>query len=204
MLLAGLYLLDNSTTALGVDHRCLGTCPPTHFASAADGTCQKVRWCGTGQVEKRAPTTVTDRVCTSADNSSATWGAVFGVLVAVLLCAFVGFKRHAHNLTMKAVDFKSELEQLLAAGELSEGTIDRELIPREIKRSCVSLTSKIGSGQFGDVFKAMLDESSSHRGPPAYMVAVKTIKARPCPLARVFCLLLLAPQCSGFVAGWLW
>jgi serine/threonine protein kinase len=55
-------------------------------------------------------------------------------------------------------------------GEDIEATI-RE--PREIKRSHVTLVTKIGNGAFGDVWKAFLDESKAG-GVPGYEVAVKT------------------------------
>jgi len=48
-------------------------------------------------------------------------------------------------------------------------------IPREVKRSHVVMINKIGQGGFGDVWKAMIDESTVG-GVPGYLVAVKTTK----------------------------
>lgn len=44
-----------------------------------------------------------------------------------------------------------------------------ECIPREIPRSNVTLTQKLGAGAFGDVYRGILDESSTG-GVPAYPV----------------------------------
>merc|ERR1712232_53655 len=60
--------------------------------------------------------------------------------------------------------------------EMSEGgefDIALSQTPREIKRSHVEMVSKIGSGAFGEVWKAVLDESSVG-GVPGYNIAVKT------------------------------
>ena len=40
-------------------------------------------------------------------------------------------------------------------------------IPREIKRVCITLITQIGSGQFGEVWKATCDESA-FGGVPGY------------------------------------
>ena len=47
--------------------------------------------------------------------------------------------------------------------------------PKEIRRKHLQLVEEIGSGQFGKVYKGLLDESSTG-GPPAYMVAAKEIR----------------------------
>ena len=53
---------------------------------------------------------------------------------------------------------------MLETGELDKaqlGNGDDPMVPREVKRSDIMLVEQIGSGQFGDVWKAMLDESAS-------------------------------------------
>ena len=94
--------------------------------------------------------------------------------------------RYRQEKALKAaVDFGSKIRALRDAGELTEmpliansgpsDTNSGELLPREIKRSFVTLTEKVGAGQFGEVWKAVLDESRAG-GVPGYMVAVKTSK----------------------------
>jgi hypothetical protein len=42
-------------------------------------------------------------------------------------------------------------------------------VPREIKRKCVTMSTRLGVGQFGEVLKGELDESSMG-GVPSYLV----------------------------------
>jgi ephrin-B len=77
-------------------------------------------------------------------------------------------KKQKHN-------FENTLDKMLANGRLNSlSAIDRK-VPREISRNSVDLVTQIGSGQFGAVWKGLLDESS-WTGTPAYSVAVKTVK----------------------------
>jgi tRNA A-37 threonylcarbamoyl transferase component Bud32 len=55
------------------------------------------------------------------------------------------------------------------------GPSGRQLSPA-ISRDNIDLISRLGSGAFGDVWKAKLDESSSPGGRPGYLVAVKMVK----------------------------
>jgi hypothetical protein len=45
----------------------------------------------------------------------------------------------------------------------------------EIARASLKLVEQIGEGQFGSVFKAMIDEASLG-GAPEYIVAAKTVR----------------------------
>jgi hypothetical protein len=49
-------------------------------------------------------------------------------------------------------------------------------LPSAISRDSISLISRLGSGAFGEVWKAELNESSSPGGRPGYLVAVKKVK----------------------------
>jgi hypothetical protein len=63
---------------------------------------------------------------------------------------------------------------MLTAGRLDAVQATARRVPREIARTAVSLVSKLGKGQFGEVWKGLLDESAI-TGVPAYLVAVKTV-----------------------------
>ena len=63
---------------------------------------------------------------------------------------------------------------------------------------------ELGHGQFGDVFKALLDESSLPRGAPEYLVAAKTVRdpekqpeGREELLKEVSCCELMLPRVQG-------
>lgn len=100
-------------------------------------------------------------------------GVILGTVVLALLLAVVAYKYRMLKLSQKAYDFETEIQQMRAAGELLGGAGG---LPREIKRKHVELTSRIGAGAFGEVWKGVLDESSDG-GVPGYMVAIKTAKA---------------------------
>ena len=75
-------------------------------------------------------------------------------------------------LELEPVDFKEHVQQMDASGELP---LNNALIPREIDRSHLTMIETIGSGAFGAVWKATLDESASAGGMPGYLVAAKTV-----------------------------
>ena len=57
--------------------------------------------------------------------------------------------------------------------------------PREIKRSCVTTTGALGHGAFGDVFKAVLSESSRHNSSGhGAIVAIKTAQVSKVHVGR--------------------
>ena len=70
------------------------------------------------------------------------------VEVLVLAVAVAVSRHHAHRLSLRAVDFEAQLGRMRAAGELPPAA-DRSQVPREIKRDHVTLTTKVGEGQFG-------------------------------------------------------
>lgn len=110
-------------------------------------------------------------VTDAAQDSGPIIGGALGGLILVMFVVVLVFRRRAYRHKMKAVDFASALRSLLEDGEINEDQVHDQNMPREIRRRAVTLSNKIGSGAFGDVFKAILDESAS---VPGYMVAVKT------------------------------
>jgi serine/threonine protein kinase len=90
------------------------------------------------------------------------------LLATLLLIYFYWRMRRAWKL--QSVDFDTTLKDLQSQGSFlgHEGVS----MPREIKRSAVLKTNKIGSGHSGEVWKGLLDESTT-RHVDAYMVAIK-------------------------------
>lgn len=112
----------------------------------------------------------------STDNTqSIIIGSTFGSML-MLFIAVVGYQRRkTYQLSIKAFDFKEELDRLLAAGEIEKEVVTEDNLPREVSRKSLTMTEKLGSGAFGDVWQAVLDESRI-TGVPAHSVAVKTVK----------------------------
>jgi serine/threonine protein kinase len=99
------------------------------------------------------------------------------VLVTAILAAGIAYsaaKYREHKQSMLAFDFRVEMERLAAQGALTEEQLVDRSVPRELKRSCVTIVKKICEGQFGEVAKGSLDEYKDS-GIPAYMVAIKTV-----------------------------
>ena len=105
---------------------------------------------------------------------------VLGSILAVAIVALVVLRYRAEQLEMRAHNFDAELQAFLEsktpAERMQAMTTSDGLakVPREIKRKCVTRTDKIGEGQFGEVFKGILDESSTG-GVPGYLVACKSV-----------------------------
>jgi hypothetical protein len=104
-------------------------------------------------------------------------GEVGGAFVGLFLIGLAVYRHRVLARQYKAFDYMANIFRLAAAGEMDDTFLDANqvVVPREVKRSHVTMIGKIGSGAFGDIWKAMLDESASG-GVPGYMVAVKIIK----------------------------
>jgi serine/threonine protein kinase len=112
-------------------------------------------------------------------NISLVAGVMASGVVLIFIVAAIIYKRRMHAFSMRAFDFEAELARMVAAGDIDaqeDGAADgRSRVPREIKRGNITTTNKLGEGAFGEVWKGVLDESSSG-GVPGYLVAVKTSK----------------------------
>jgi hypothetical protein len=80
----------------------------------------------------------------------------------IVFLAFIAiaYWYRARQLRLQAFDFSIQLDEMKANGELPDG-INSANVPREIKRSAVIVTDKIGSGGFGDVWKGVVGNCES-------------------------------------------
>jgi hypothetical protein len=108
-------------------------------------------------------------------DTGAAVGAALGTIIGLLLFAVGGYQYRIHQLKYMPTNFDTEFAAMLAAGLITEDQLQARRVPREIKRSDLDLLTRVGSGQFGDVYKALLDESNSS-GTPEYTVAAKTVR----------------------------
>ena len=98
---------------------------------------------------------------------------VLGVLVLLVLLVLAGSRYRLWLAEIAMVDFQSEIESMVAAGDMDPKVAEAGRVPRELNRVHVELVEKIGSGAFGEVYRGLLDESSVS-GLPGHLVAVKT------------------------------
>ena len=98
-------------------------------------------------------------------------------IASMALVAAAGGDFKYDSLTQKGASFEELFERMVADGWIeSDVQADvRARTPREIKRSFLSLVEVVGKGQFGQVWKGMLDESPDG-GAPSYMMAAKTVR----------------------------
>jgi hypothetical protein len=108
-------------------------------------------------------------------NTPAVAGGMSGAVIFFFCVGLILFKRREHAIKMRAFDFEAEIARLITAGEIDADDEAASRTPREVKRTHVTMTELIGEGAFGEVWKAVLDETSAG-GVPGYMVAVKTSK----------------------------
>lgn len=113
-------------------------------------------------------------------NTPVVAGVMAGAVIFIFCIGLILYKRRMYQIKMKAFDFEAEIARLVTAGEIDEadegGEDSGPKIPREIKRANITMIQMIGEGAFGEVWKAVLDESQTQGGVPGYQVAVKTSK----------------------------
>jgi serine/threonine protein kinase len=100
--------------------------------------------------------------------------AVAGAAVLLLLTVAGGVRFHRYQLSMRPIDFDELNKKMLENGTIASGQLYRDRKPRELRRSSLVLLQQVGSGAFGAVWKATLDESAT-TGLPEYQVAAKTV-----------------------------
>ena len=75
---------------------------------------------------------------------------------------------------MRPIDFEAQFALLVSMGLIEEEHVKKPAYPREIRRKDLMLNKVVGSGAFGEVYMATLDEMFT-RSTPEYKVAAKTI-----------------------------
>eukprot|EP00043_Microstomoeca_roanoka_P011027 m.104163 g.104163 ORF g.104163 m.104163 type:complete len:813 (-) comp15067_c4_seq2:148-2586(-) len=103
------------------------------------------------------------------DNTAVLIAVIVSLSVVVVIVALVVvFVIRRNRSLLQPHDFSEDLK---------DTGLDTELLlePEELKRSSITLGEKLGSGYYGDVFKATLDQSASS-GLPVRPVAVKTCR----------------------------
>ena len=95
-------------------------------------------------------------------------------LLGVVLIAISSHKVYLYIVSLRPVDFHARFEKMLKDGEITEEQLHAsgEKTPREIKRKHLEYVQEVGAGQFGSVWKCILDDGGDH---PAYTVAAKTV-----------------------------
>ena len=71
-------------------------------------------------------------------------------------------------------NFADTIDKMVRGGRIDTLQAKNRKVPLEIDRGNIQLVSKIGSGQFGEVWKGMIDLSET-TGTPPYLVAAKTV-----------------------------
>ena len=103
---------------------------------------------------------------------------LIGVLAStlMLILTVVAMQRWKKwRLEMAPVDFMVQFEKMVEMGEITAKQIGRSQTPRELRRSTFTCLKQIGSGAFGEVWKAILDESSTDSNAVEQVVAAKMV-----------------------------
>lgn len=111
------------------------------------------------------------------------------VILLVIALFYVNWRRK--QLAVVAHDFHTDLMFLKSYGELGESGDAKCRVPREIKRGCVKRLNLIGAGQYGEVWKGVLDEHTEKGGVPGYPVV-----SRRRHYPRLFKVALLHTRCE--------
>lgn len=111
-----------------------------------------------------------DPALASADAATPLVAGVSSAAIAIVLAVLIGLvvmRRRQLAKENAPYDFAAAMARLQERGLIIEDreNLSRSREPREIKRAKVFLLEKLGSGAFGDVMKAELDESDT--GTPA-------------------------------------
>ena len=94
--------------------------------------------------------------------------------IAFVLLGVAAYKYRQYQIKMRPVDFESQLATMLASGAIAPEQLRSDRKPREIWRRDLRMIKMVGHGQFGEVWKCVLDEMF-RRGTPEYTVAAKTV-----------------------------
>ena len=173
---------DTDKIEFGPNHRGCGHGTPQRDDDPFDGRfkcdCNSTTYEGDNCDIKSATPAPVD----GTDNGSEVEQVAAGLLTSFVLMlgfGFAIFRYRLKQIAMRAIDLQGRLEDFVASGIIDgsmiseDGTVANAKIPREINRSTITMIQRVGSGQFGEVWKSVLDESKVG-GVPGYSVAVKT------------------------------
>ena len=170
---------DTSNPANGPSNR---TC--SHNGRAVDGvtfdrafTCDCSGTTHSGDNCNQAAGDPESSASASSDSDTAirTIASVLAMVI-VFVCAFIGLaKYNRHKQSMMATDFTLQLKQMKDSGSVDADQIAKDIIPRELKRSWISLIDILGNGAFGEVWKGLLIDGANSNSPE-FLVAAKVIK----------------------------
>jgi hypothetical protein len=108
-------------------------------------------------------------------------GGILGGVIASIFLALGLVKYRNFVISRRPIDFDTQFALMVSMGLIEPEQAKLKLYPREIRRRDLTLVKVIGSGAFGEVYKAQLDETHT-RDAPEYTVAAKTVldaKASP-------------------------
>ena len=114
-----------------------------------------------------------------ADDSNVAMGVGVGVAVSfivILAVVVAAMQCKAKWARMKPVDFVVELERMVADGSLP-ATLNKHVIPDEVRRKDVTLMDLLGKGAFGEVKKGLMKKSGGGRSSVSSLIAVKLCHA---------------------------
>ncbi|MAS44341.1 MAG: hypothetical protein CML43_14650 [Rhodobacteraceae bacterium] len=124
---------------------------------------------------------------TASGDSGLTSGQRAGIIVPVIFTCFVVALLAVAYLRRKkkdAYDFSADIEELLEQRVLGDNIEVRDIkVPRELPRENIRMVETIGSGNFGEVWRARLDEKLRNILP--YTVAAKVNKSTGDPQKRL-------------------
>lgn len=130
--------------------------------------------------------------CEDKIQTAAILGSVIGVLLVMTFAGIAIVKHRKHVKRNAPATFEKQLQYLKDAGLIDSESTDAHgddgdtldaldkvkrktaHIPRELRRSWLTMIKRVGEGQFGEVWKGLLHDQSL--GVPEYMVAVKASK----------------------------
>jgi serine/threonine protein kinase len=114
------------------------------------------------------------QLVTEANAETFTTGLAAGGVILFLLLVVAAVKYRQHVISMKPIDFEAQFALMVSMGLIEPDQVKVQMKPREIRRKDLTLVKVIGSGAFGEVYKAQLDESHT-RSAHEYTVAAKTV-----------------------------
>eukprot|EP00049_Salpingoeca_infusionum_P002811 m.60126 g.60126 ORF g.60126 m.60126 type:complete len:2354 (-) comp11801_c0_seq2:580-7641(-) len=110
-----------------------------------------------------------------ARSKRVTQGALHGTLLLLgATAAGIWFQQRSHRKKLAQQEQTLKYRGVNFDNIMALQNLKRSEAPREIDRDCVSIVSSLGRGAYGEVLKAILNESRL-LGLPQYLVAVKTL-----------------------------